>query len=704
MRIIFVPIIFLMIFSSFTFSNGVAIIDAHKAVYLRLDSTVVVVSVESQISTTTTTQYFTNTDSSSLVKYAFPLSEQASAIKLRWKVTGQWDTASVAGTSQDTTFPGGGGAPDPNLLSFLGATPLYFSIPQVIQADSTLAVELTYVELLPYASGNVKFDYPSDYHLIQSSPIGLQKFSFYLTSPRTIDSIRVLSSHPVEELKNNGNSADVKITLHELPGSQNYSIQYTLNATELGLFAYSSSFPSSQVPDSLGNGFLTFIAEPNPSSTTGTISKVFTLIIDRSGSMDGTKIAQARDAASFIVQNLNEGDRFNLIDFDDVITAFRPGHVLYTSQTRDSALQYISSLFARNMTSISGAFATAVPQFASASDSAANIIIFFTDGQPTADITDIPQLVTFIDSLIRSSEKKICLFSFGIGTDANQQLLSLISAHNRGIAEFLGNDELYSRISSFYLTIRNPVLLESHISFSPAAVSEIFPDSLPNLYKGSQMIVTGRYQHGNPAQITLRGNAFGRSISYTYDVQLTDSTISNYQFLPKVWAKRKIESLMVHYFTMDPSSENAIALKNQIIAISRAYGVITQFTSFTDGSKTGVEKGNERTKLISSTFELLGNYPNPFNPSTTIQIRLKSVYVGQLEIRIYNILGQLVRTLHVFVHGNGIYNIVWDGLSEKGVTLSSGIYFYGVEFNSTNPCWENELGEVGPSIKIMCAY
>ena len=64
--------------------------------------------------------------------------------------------------------------------------------------------------------------------------------------------------------------------------------------------------------------------------------------------------------------------------------------------------------------------------------------------------------------------------------------------HNNGLAEFLENGELYSRITSFYLTIRNPVLLNSHISFTPPIVTEVFPDSLPNLYKGKQMIVAGR--------------------------------------------------------------------------------------------------------------------------------------------------------------------------------------------------------------------
>ena len=666
---------------SFTLANGVAIVDASKAVYLRLDSTTVYVSVIGQISKTITTQYFTNTDSVAVVKYGFPLFEQASAIQLRWRIGTQWYVASVAGTKQDTTLPGSGGSVSQNLASYLGKTPLYFSIPQPIQTDSTLAVELTYVEFLPYEFGNVNYVYPSDYRLIQSNVIGLQRLDFGLVSQRSIDSIRVTSNHAVTLQSNYGDSARVQIILHELAGTQNYAIQYSLSLNQLGLFAYSSKLPDLLVPDSLGNGFLTFIAEPDPGSTSATIAKVFTLIIDRSGSMSGTKMDQAKNAATFIVQNLNEGDKFNLIDFDDVITSFRPTHVPFTVQSRDSALIYINALYARNNTSISGAFATAVPQFTSSNDSTANIIIFLTDGQPTADITDITQLVQFIDNLITTSERKISVFSFGIGSDANQQLLTLISMHNKGLAEFLENDELYSRITSFYLTIRNPVLLDSHISFTPPIVTQVFPDSLPNLYKGKQMIVTGRYSQAQTVQITLTGTAFGRSVTYNYDVQLCDSSISSYQFLPKVWAKRKIESLLVHYYALSSGSEEALSIKNQILSISQAYGIITEFTSFT-GAATEVKSGGNNKNLHPRNFELLGNYPNPFNPSTTIQLRVNTNFSGMISIRIYNILGQNVRTLHLQIRGSGIYNVAWDGLNDNGVALSNGIYFYGIELQN----------------------
>ncbi|MBI5472589.1 MAG: VWA domain-containing protein [Ignavibacteriae bacterium] len=665
-----------------SYSNGVGVLDGRTGVYLRLDSTTVNVTVESQIAVTTTTQYFKNLLATDTVKYAFPLPEQASAIGLRWRINGIWRIANITGSPQDTTLPGGGTI-HPNLKTYLGNTALFFGIPQMIQADSTLAVELTYVELLPYKFGNVNYTYPSDYRLIQTLAIGRQTLNFSLTSPRTIDSIRVVSSHPVSSLINNGSSASVRIQLNELPGTANYQIRYTLSLTQLGLFSFSTFQPDSLVPDTLGRGFFTFVAEPDPTSTSGTIKKVFTLIIDRSGSMYGTKIVQARDAARFITQNLNTGDKFNIIDFDDIITPFRTTHVPYTTQARDSAIAYINTLTARGLTNISGAFDVAVPQFAAANDSTANIIIFFTDGMPTTGITTTNLLIAHVDTLMQRTERNIFLFVFGIGTDVNQQLLTQMASHNKGIAEFLLNDELYSRITDFYQTIRNPVLLNTQISFNPPLVSETYPLPLPNLYKGQQMIVAGRYRQAGNTIITLSGKAFSQPVSYQYNVALAESSPSQYQFLPKIWAKRKIEYLLVQYYALNPSSPEALALKAKIVGISRAYGVISPFTSFTGGGGTGVEVHDRNQKSVPAAFELLGNYPNPFNPSTTIRVKLISEYNGVVELRIYNTLGELVRTLKFVAHGVGTYNIEWDGHLSNGSAAASGVYVYVVSIENT---------------------
>ena len=156
-------------------------------------------------------------------------------------------------------------------------------------------------------------------------------------------------------------------------------------------------------------------------------------------------------------------------------------------------------------------------------------------------------------------------------------MLTLLATQNNGLAEFLGNDILESRITEFYLQIRNPVLLNTQMSFLSESVVETYPDPLPNLYKGNQMIVTGRYLQPGITTVRLSGTAFGNEVSYDYQLQLADTAIQKNQFLTKIWAKHKIENLLIQYYVLDPNSQNAETLKQQIIEFSMAYGIIKEF-------------------------------------------------------------------------------------------------------------------------------
>ncbi len=390
---------------------------------------------------------------------------EATALSLYYKTNGQWYEAKFSATEQDSISGGGGTTVDYELLTYLGENPLIYSLDQPIHADSTLTVELVYVELLEYKLGKVNYTYPNDYDIIADSIdrlIDQQKMQFSILSDRTITDIKLLS-HTADSIINTGTDANIYYSRTEEKANQDYSVQYMLSQEELGLYSYSTFLPDTMIPDPYGKDFSLFVAEPDPSENQQVIDKVFTLIIDRSGSMTGDKIVQARNAAKFITQNLNLGDKFNIIDFASDITSFRGEHVDFTAANESAALDYIDNLLATGSTNISGAFGEAIPQFSAASSNTANIIIFFTDGQQTAGITDTDQLIEYVDNLVVQNEAKISIFTFGIGTSTNERLLTTLAANNNGLADFLGSEELEEKITDFYLLIRNPVLINTSI-------------------------------------------------------------------------------------------------------------------------------------------------------------------------------------------------------------------------------------------------
>jgi hypothetical protein len=98
--------------------------------------------------------------------------------------------------------------------------------------------------------------------------------------------------------------------------------------------------------------------------------------------------------------------------------------------------------------------------------------------------------------------------------------------------------------------------------------------------------------------------------------------------------------------------------------------------------ENGIEKANSGTP---PAFELLQNHPNPFNPETEISYVLpKDAYVN---LSIYNILGQKVRTLVDELETAGRKSVRWDGMDERGDQVTSGVYFYKIragDFEKTN--------------------
>ena len=77
---------------------------------------------------------------------------------------------------------------------------------------------------------------------------------------------------------------------------------------------------------------------------------------------------------------------------------------------------------------------------------------------------------------------------------------------------------------------------------------------------------------------------------------------------------------------------------------------------------------------MPNEYALLSNYPNPFNPTTSI--RYKVPYYENVTMEIINIRGQIIKTLVQQLHQPGNYEIIWDGTDHKSQLVSSGIYFY----------------------------
>ena len=86
--------------------------------------------------------------------------------------------------------------------------------------------------------------------------------------------------------------------------------------------------------------------------------------------------------------------------------------------------------------------------------------------------------------------------------------------------------------------------------------------------------------------------------------------------------------------------------------------------------------------LIPKQFSLGNNYPNPFNPSTTIPFTISKP--GLAVIDIYDLNGRHVNRIASEYLGTGHYTRIWDGKNSKGIPVSSGVYYYGLQTKTFN--------------------
>lgn len=87
---------------------------------------------------------------------------------------------------------------------------------------------------------------------------------------------------------------------------------------------------------------------------------------------------------------------------------------------------------------------------------------------------------------------------------------------------------------------------------------------------------------------------------------------------------------------------------------------------------TGVDSDSDNK--LPKTFRLLGNYPNPFNPETTIVFEMPAT--GTVSLRVYNLQGQQIKNLFEGTIAGGRHQMVWDGTNDWGIKAAPGVYFY----------------------------
>lgn len=333
------------------------------------------------------------------------------------------------------------------------------------------------------------------------------------------------------------------------------------------------------------------------------VPKDFMFILDTSGSMEGQKIVQAKEALKFILRNLNPDDRFALINFSNEVHNFGEG--LLPVSKANSAIEYVNTLSADGGTFIDGALKEGL-SFVTKSDRPF-YIIFLTDGLPTIGEQNIDVI---LDNARKANERDARIFAFGVGDDVNIPFIDRLSEENGGIYTNVSpTEDIEIPLSDLYRKIKSPVLTDLEFSIDGVKVYDVYPQKLPDLFEGSQLVITGRYTGDGKAKVRLKGKLGGSTVkTFSYNLKFDSRNERNY--IPSLWANRKVGYLQ-NQLRLYGDNEEMI---DQVKLLANQFGIITPYTSYLVLEGDQLDKLQLGNLYRSRSSPLGGVAKNPASP------------------------------------------------------------------------------------------
>ena len=318
-------------------------------------------------------------------------------------------------------------------------------------------------------------------------------------------------------------------------------------------------------------------------------AKTCVFVVDRSGSMSGAKIEQAKGALKFVLNNLREGDLFNVIAYDSEVTSFRPELQRFSEETRKAALGFVEGIYAGGSTNIDAALRAAFAQLVD--DKRPSYVIFLTDGLPTVGEQNEMKIV---ENARAANKVRARLFDFGVGYDVNARLLDRLAREGFGQSEYVKPEEsIEAHISRLYNRIGAPAL--SHVSLAYAfdapraeegqIINRTYPKDVYDIFEGEQLVIVGRYRRAGAARVTVTGRIGDEQRTFDFPATLSGRTADDtYGFIEKLWAVRRIGEIIDE---LDLKGRNEELIR-ELVALSTKHGVLTPYTSFLADERTNI--------------------------------------------------------------------------------------------------------------------
>ncbi len=485
---------------------------------------------------------------------------------------------------------------DPALLEYAGKNLFQASV-FPIQPHSDKKIELTYSQVLRNEGGTVAYRYPLG--------AGWQSQGFWAQPPRPIPFpgptprieieperpqrpgassfgqisavVEISSRAEIKGIYSPSHDIDIKregerkarLSFESRGGAHaDFQLFYTLSNQDFGLSLLTYREPGK-------DGFFLLLVSPKAELDEREVSsKEVVFVLDTSGSMaEEGKMDKARAALRHGVGSLNPRDRFNIVSFAGEEHLMSERLITADEEGKKQAREFIERMRATGGTNINDALMAAFKQIQPSERT--QMVVLITDGQPTVGETKAGRILANVKQAIKGNTR---LFTFGVGYDVNTALLDGLANENRGTVAYIEpKEDIEVKVSSFFAKVNNPVLSDLKIDWGGVETDLVYPRATPDIFHGSQLVLVGRYRpQGAAKQLTLTGKVNSRERRFVYDdIQFPEKRSDN-EFLPHLWAMRRVGHLLDQIRLNGESKE----LHDEIVELGTRYGIVTPYTSY----------------------------------------------------------------------------------------------------------------------------
>ncbi|MDZ7342690.1 MAG: VIT domain-containing protein, partial [candidate division KSB1 bacterium] len=527
---------------------------------------------------------------------------------------------------------------------------------QNIPAGGIQKVQLHYISLCSYFDGELSYRFPLNTQDFVTYPLDLLSASIDVTANSAIQSYGITSHKNWTTLVREPQHVIVELNQSKAYLNQDLVFTYRIPNDELSIDFYPVA------NDTMDGHFVLMINPDESVDTTRLLKKRVVFLLDNSSSMAGFKLSQSKEAIGWCLNMLKPDELFNIVIFNNSVSQWSAQLMPATPTNLQSAKTFLAGVKTGSGSNLHTALQQALALFKD--KNLCNSILLFTDGFSVVDPIDIESRNAF----------KAGIFCIGIGEDLDRAKLEMVALRNYGFVTYLNEtDNLLAGIQRVFRQINQPILMDTRIEFGMSDAYAMLPSKFPSIYRGFRFFLTGRYHTAFKSAFSIAGYSATGIQAYDFYLDFAAANLK-YRFAESIWAKEMIDDIERQIAVFGETD----SLKKLDIELSLKYNIRCKYTAYIADYATlpPTRVITEEDFVPIAKSYLIGNYPNPFNSTTSIQFYLDRAAEGikYKFLRIYNLLGQLVAVIDISHLGPGMHIIKFDGRDSWGNELPSGIY------------------------------